>query len=109
MREDSTEELKRLAAAQDEKDGLAAGAAAPQLDIHTRMTLARRLLDTTAVESGAGYLLVMWVPGSDKIYRSHHGVDTPQEAVALLRDVTDLMKARINDLTRPVRPLTNEP
>ena len=83
------------------------------LDTPTRLKLARAILDKTCIETGAGYLLIMFVPGSDLVLRSYKGLDTAaecqaavNEVVALLRPVAQRMAAQ--QQSNAPKPLHND-
>lgn len=88
-------------------------AATQALDTPTRLKLARKIVDDTCHVTGAGYLLIMFVPGSDLVMRSHYGLDTPEECQACVNEVAGLLGAhagtlakklsheKANDLTHP--------
>jgi len=69
------------------------------LTAEQRMRLARGILDRTCIEVNAGYLLVMFLPGTDLMLRSFRGLDTPLECVAASKEVTALLAAHIKTLT----------
>lgn len=79
------------------------------LDAHEKMKLARGILDRTACESGAGFVLIMWVPGSDQIYRAYRGVDSVEECILLSGDVAGLLAKRAEELkANQPKPLHND-
>jgi hypothetical protein len=69
-----------------------------ELDTPTHLKLVRHIFDETIRDCNAGYLLVIFIPGTDTVLRSFHGVDTPQECVALSRDVVTMMTEHANNL-----------
>lgn len=79
-------------------------ASLPKLDAVQRLKLARGILDETCTAVGAGYLLVMFVPGSDNVMRSIHGIDTKEEAQALLNDVVAFVSQHAQKIQPPQPP-----
>lgn len=72
--------------------------ALPPLDNITRLKMARGILDQTVDAVGAGYLLVMFVPGSDVVLRSFKGLDTAEECAAMVAEVGGMMNQKIGQL-----------
>jgi hypothetical protein len=56
-----------------------------------RLRAAREEIDRTCRMTGAGYLLVMFVPSTDMVMRSFAGIDSVEEAKALANEVIILM------------------
>lgn len=80
-----------------------------QLDTETRLKLARSILDRTCTETGAGFVLVMFVPGTDIMLRAYRGLDTPEECVAAVAEVAGMLKPRVDQLTgKTAQPLHND-
>lgn len=71
---------------------------APALPTEQRLKLARSILDRTCIECGAGYVLLMFVPGSDQVLRAFRGLDTPQECIAAAAEVAGMLKLHIDAL-----------
>lgn len=76
----------------------------PALDTITRLKLARSILDKTVDETGAGYLLIMFLPGTDTMLRSFKGLDTPEECVAAVAEVAGMMQAHADTLKPGATP-----
>lgn len=64
----------------------------PVLDDVTRLKMARGILDQTVDAVGAGYILIMFKPGTDMMLRSFKGLDTPEECVAAAAEVAGMMQ-----------------
>lgn len=80
-----------------------------QLDTPTRLKLARSILDKTCIETGAGYVLVMFVPGTDIMLRAFRGLDTPEECIAAAAEVAGMLKPHVDQLTgKAPKPLHND-
>lgn len=78
------------------------------LDTPTRLKLARDILEHTCRETGAGFVLVMFVPGTDLVMRSFRGLDTPQECVSASREVVNLLTNHAAQLAAKVQPKHND-
>lgn len=84
--------------------------AAPiQLDTVTRLKLARSILDRTCIETGAGFVLIMFVPGTDMVLRAFRGLDSPEECIAATAEVAGMLKPHVDQLTgKSPKPLHND-
>lgn len=69
------------------------------LDTVTRLKLVRNIVDRTCIETGAGYLLIMFVPGSDMMLRSFRGLDSPEECIAAAAEVAGMLRPHVERLT----------
>lgn len=67
-----------------------------KLDTPTRLKLARGIIDRTCQETGAGYLLIMFVPGTDLVLRSFKGLDSPEECAATVAEVAGLLQPHVD-------------
>lgn len=87
-------------------------AGAVQLDTATRLKLARGIMERTCMETGAGFVLMMFVPGTDLVLRSFRGLDTSDEALAAAREIVTLLGNHAAELAKQqstgVKPLHNE-
>ena len=91
------------------KENETPAAPAIQLDTEMRLKLARSILDKTCIETGAGYVLLLFVPGTDMMLRSFRGLDTPAECVAATREVAMLLKPHVQALlAQQPKPLMND-
>jgi hypothetical protein len=84
-------------------------AAEPLIPVIT-LKLARAKFEKTLASVGAGHLLFVFLPGSDMMLRSFHGLDTSEECIAMAREVATLMRqevARIES-AKPPKGKTNE-
>lgn len=80
-----------------------------QLDTLTRLKLARSILDKTCIETGSGYVLLMFVPGTDTMLRSFRGLDTKEECVAAVGEVAGMLKPHVDQLeAKAPKPLHND-
>jgi hypothetical protein len=77
------------------------------LDPVTRLKLARGILDQTADATGAGYILIMLVPGTDLVLRSFKGLDSPEECVAAAAEVAGMLQQHVNKLKSGQKELHN--
>lgn len=75
-----------------------------KLPVAERLKLARGIIDKTCTESGAGYLLLMFVPGSDMVMRSFHGIDSRDECRAVSNEVIMLMAKHAETFPKPEKP-----
>lgn len=74
-----------------------------------RLKLARGILEKTCDGVGAGYLLIMFLPGTDLMLRSFKGLDTPEECVAAAAEVAGMLKPHVDRLTgKTPTPIGNE-
>lgn len=83
-----------------------------QLSVPERLKLARGILDRTCTENGAGYVLLMFIPGTDMVLRSFRGLDTPEECAAAVQEVATLLGQHAGQLkaqaTNGAKPLHND-
>lgn len=68
------------------------------LDDVTRLKMARGILDQTVDAVGAGYILIMFKPGTDMMLRSFKGLDTPEECVVAAAEVAGMMQRHAQSL-----------
>lgn len=79
------------------------------LDTVTRLKLARSIVDRTCTETGAGFVLIMFVPGTDTVLRAFRGLDTPDECIAVTAEVAGMLKPHMDQLTgKTPKPLHND-
>lgn len=95
-------------AEQVKPEGAGSAAELGTLDTPTRLKLARGILDQTCVETGAGYVLIMFVPGTDLVLRSYRGLDTPEECTAAIVELGGMLKAHAERLTQSAKQLHND-
>lgn len=80
-----------------------------ELDTITRLKLARSILDKTCIETGAGFVLIMFVPGTDTVLRAFRGLDTPEECIAAASEVVAMLRPHVDQLTgKAPKPLHND-
>lgn len=78
------------------------------LDTPTRLKLARSIVDRTCTETGAGFVLIMFVPGTDLVLRAFRSLDTPEECIAAAAEVAGMLKPHVDQLTgKAPKPLHN--
>ena len=80
------------------------------LDTPAKLRLARNVLEKTCEATGAGFLLFMFVPGTDTVMRSFRGLDTPDECIAMAKEVVALMRQeafRLDALKPKVQTVTD--
>lgn len=65
------------------------------IDAISRLKSARAILDRTVDVTGAGYLLIMFVPGTDIVMRSFKGLDSKSECIAAAAEVAGMMQNQI--------------
>lgn len=68
------------------------------LDTPAKLRLARGILEKTCETTGAGFLLFMFVPGTDLVMRSFRGLDSPEECVAMAKEVSAILRQHLISL-----------